>query len=87
MKSIISLTGTLSGLYVFVFSSFTSRLLAFLLVCNDLLTYDLYLSYRIAESKKEVANRFYAKKQYKKALAGYNEVIGKYCALLYRITL
>lgn len=29
----------------------------------------------IAESKKEVANRFYAKKQYKKALAGYNEVI------------
>lgn len=33
--------------------------------------------YRLAESKKEAANQYYSQKQYKKALTGYNEVIGE----------
>lgn len=39
--------------------------------------------YRLAESKKEVANQYYSQKQYKKALIGYNEAIGKYFKILY----
>jgi len=33
----------------------------------------------VAELKKEAANQYYSQKQYKKALVGYNEVIGE-CA-------
>jgi len=45
-----------------------------LLVINAI----IYYIYRLAESKKEIANQHYSQKQYKKALVGYNEVIGKY---------
>jgi len=49
----------------------------------------LYLFYRFAESKKEVANRYYSQKQYKKALIGYNEAVGNtlYIYLLFNIIL
>lgn len=40
--------------------------------------------YRIAESKKELANQYYSLKQYKKALVVYNEVLSKYSILLYK---
>lgn len=43
----------------------------------------IFYIYRLAESKKEVANQYYSQKQYKKALIGYNEVIGKYSKILY----
>lgn len=36
-----------------------------------------YYSYRMAELKKEEANKFYNTKQYDKALVLYNEVIGQ----------
>lgn len=35
------------------------------------------LFFRLAELKKEEANKFYATKEYKKALVGYSEAIGK----------
>jgi len=41
----------------------------------------------LAESKKEVANQYYSQKQYKKALIGYNEAIGKYSKILYTFIL
>ena len=35
------------------------------------------MNYRLAEIKKEEANKFYAAKNYKQALVGYNEAISK----------
>jgi len=45
----------------------------------------LYLFYRWAESKKEIANRYYSQKLYKKALIGYNEVVGNILHCIYSL--
>jgi len=69
------------------------RFVSFLLLYNDLLMHHLHLFCRFAESKKEVANRYYSQKQYKKALIGYNEAVGNtlyiyiYYLILYYIIL